>query len=170
MSAAVGISPSSIAVETTPITGALSTPSEAVIAGTRPMIPNQRKYASPEPTSPAKIDREHRERVRLRQVQRPFDERQAQRRRCTNATNDLPRRVRDRIAGDARPFHIDRAGRPAHRDADRDQQADQRALLRERIDQDRHAGDAQASAMTRARVSRSPSTSHANSAAQIGIV
>ena len=39
----VGISPSSSAVETTPITGALSTPSDAVIADTRPMIPNQRK-------------------------------------------------------------------------------------------------------------------------------
>ena len=42
----------------------------------------------------------------------------------------LPRRVDDRVAGDARPFHIDGAGGPAHRDADREQQADQRALLR----------------------------------------
>ena len=44
---------------------------------------------------------------------------------------------------DARPFHIDGAGRPADRDAQRDQQADEARRLRERPDQDRHAGDAQ---------------------------
>ena len=43
-----------IAVETTPITGALSTPSDAVIAGTRRTIPNHRKYARPEPTNPGR--------------------------------------------------------------------------------------------------------------------
>src|SRR5690606_39198236 len=52
MSVVVGISPSSGMEETTPITGDARAPSEAVVAGSRRMMWNQRKYARPDPKNP----------------------------------------------------------------------------------------------------------------------
>ena len=54
-SASVGRSPSIRTEATMPTTGTLSTPSEAVIAGKRRTISNQRRYATPDPTTPEKI-------------------------------------------------------------------------------------------------------------------
>jgi hypothetical protein len=79
-----------------------------------------------------------------RPVCRQALEHQIANRKRHHADHDLPEADRQKVALDARPFHVNGADGPAERTNQRQQQADRllQRLFGDRIDQRREAGDA----------------------------